>query len=363
MPGSRVARRRRPDYIAAMLRSPWRRLAALVVTAGLAVLAVFLLWWSAAGPSVRALATADPRGWFAHLAHGSLRREEARVRAFGASLRRLEPAPPRGTRFFFATLPSSAGFEAGNGALLRSLYHDPSLESYSYSQFGDTTAGDRPCRFLWWDGAEVRPLYPGATDPFFQVGCDLLLLDRPRGATHAFRRSLAAGGTREDDLYWLGWSLLWSGERDAAESAWRLFGAHDDPAEWTRNFTAVRTTLYERRDTLAARRELLAAIRAGIGQPHTHAILGEVMAPRGGIDTKYGLLELMVAGRLNPNDLLARRELVLGLASIGLGERALAELDAMKPLDAGWRADSTLVALERRLRAAPAAPPGAVSSR
>ena len=125
----------------------------------------------------------------------------------------------------------------------------------------------------------------------------------------------------------------------------------------------MRTTLYERRDPLTARRELNAAIRAGIGQPHPHAILGEVLLARGGIDVKYGLLELQVARRLNPRDLLARRELVLGLASIGLGQRALDELDAMKPLDAGWRADSTLVALERRLRVASAGPAGVVSFR
>ena len=322
---------------------------------GWIALSVALLWWNAAATSVPGFAVApDPWGWTSHLTPAYFRREDTLIRELSASLERVEPAPPHDTRFYFVRLPSYAGFQMGNGALIRRLYRDPSLESYFYSRFDETTAGQHPCRFLWWDGAAIRPLYPGTDDPFFQVGCDLLLLDLPRGATHAFRRSLAAGGNREDALYWLGWSLLWSGERDAAETAWGMSGAHDDSVEWNRNFTAVRTTLYERRDTLAARRELLAAIRAGIGQPHPHAILGELMLARGGIETKYGLLELLVARRLNPRDLLARRELVLGLASIGLDERALDELDAMKPLDAGWRADSTLVALERRLRVASA---------
>lgn len=324
---------------------------------GWVALCVALFWWNAAATSVRAFAVSpDPWGWTSHLTPGYFRREEALIGDLGRDLERLEPAPPRGTRFYFATLPSYAGFQMGNGALIRRLYGDPSLESYFYSQFDDSTAGDHPCRFLWWDGAGLRSLYPGAEDPYFQVGCDLLLLDRPRGATHAFRRSLATGGNHDDALYWLGWALLGSGERNAAESAWRMFGATDDSIEWKRSFMAVRTTLYERRDTLTARRELNAAIRAGIGQPHPHAILGEVMAARGGIDLKYGLLELQVASRLNPRDLLARRELILGLASIGLGERALDELEAMKPLDAGWRADSTLVGLERRLRATTSAP-------
>jgi len=321
---------------------------------GWVVLCAALLWWHAAGTSIRAFAVTNrPWGWTSHLTTWYFSRGATLASSMAKSLRRREPDPPHGTRFFFATLPPYAGFQMGNGALIRTLYRDPSLESWFYSQFGDTTAGDRPCRFDWWDGADIQPLYPGLANPFFQVGCDLLLLDRPRGAAHAFRRSLAAGGTREDDLYWLGWALLWSGDRDGAESAWKDFGARDDSATWRRNFQAVRTTLFDERDTLTARRQLITAIRSGVGLPQPHAILGELLFAKGGVDVKYGLLELQVATWLDPRILFARRELVLGLAGIGMNDRALAELDSLKTRDPGWRADSTLVPLERHLRAGP----------
>ena len=177
-------------------------------------------------------------------------------------------------------------------------------------------------------------------------------VERPAGAAHAFRRAIAAGGSREDNLYWLGWASLWSGDRPGAEAVWKLFGARDDPEAHTARFLEVRSLLYEQRDTLSARRKLLEAIRAGIGYPHPHAALGELLLARGGEHAKYGLLELKVATWLNPNDLLARRELVAGLAAIGMDDAARETLAALQRDDAGWRADSSLARvralLERR---------------
>src|SRR4030095_15830619 len=88
----------------------------------------------------------------------------------------LEPAPPRHTRFFFATLPPWAGFQMGNGALVRALYHDTTLASHFYSEFSESTAAGAPVRLLYWDGVALAPLYPDARDLFFQVGSDLRLI-------------------------------------------------------------------------------------------------------------------------------------------------------------------------------------------
>src|ERR1044072_4919491 len=141
-----------------------------------------LLWWHAGGAGARAFAIADNRWvWTSHLTPFYFQRAGALTDSLSRELRRIEPHPPAHARFYFATLPSWAGFQMGNGALIRELYRDSTLASYFYSQSSDTTADGGPCRFLFWDGRRLKPLYSSARDPWFQVGSDLMLLDRPAG--------------------------------------------------------------------------------------------------------------------------------------------------------------------------------------
>jgi hypothetical protein len=322
-----------------------RRLSRL---AGVA-LVVALLWWHAGGSAVRAFAVRpDPWGWTSHLTAFYFERAAALTADLSRDLRAAEPAPAPGTRFFFAILPPWAGFQMGNGALVRSLFRDPSLESHFYTQFSESTAAAHPCRFLYWDGDALRPLYPGARDRWFQVGSDLLLLDRPAGAAHAFRRGLAAGEAANDHLYWLGWAELWRGRRGAAEAAWSALGARDDSTAWRVSLRAARTALVDERDTLRARRLLAQAIMHGMGRPEAHAVLGPLLMP---IQPKYGLLELKVAAWLNPLDWMARRDLALGLLEARLHEAARRELDHYARLRPGWRDEPEVARADERLRA------------
>jgi hypothetical protein len=296
--------------------------------AGFALLAAVLLWWHAGGAAVRAFAVApDPWGWTSHLTAFYFERGARLTADLARDLRAGDPAPPPGTRFFFATLPPWAGFQMGNGALVRALYRDASLESHFYSQFSESTAALHPCRFLYWDGDSLRPLYRGVSDPWFQVGSDLLLLERPRGAMHAFRRGLAEGGERRDHLYWLGWASLWAGRRDLAEDAWQALGARDDTTAWRTALRIAHTSLAELGDTLGARAALALAIQHGIGRPEAHAVLGPLLLP---IQPKYGMLELKVATWLKPDDWLARRDLALALARARLDVAARREIDAYR---------------------------------
>ena len=314
---------------------------------GWPLLAGALLWWHAGGTAVRAFAVEDrPWGWTSHLTSYYFERAATLTGTLSRQLLELEPAPPRGTRFFFATLPPWAGFQMGSGALVRELYRDPSLESWYYSQYSETTAADRPCRFFYWDGRALRPLYAHAADPGFQVGSDLLLLNRPAGAAHAFRRGLAAGGERSDLLYWLGWSELWRGRRREAEAAWLEFGARDDSLRWATEIVSANHALASR-DTLGARRHLAAALYTGIGRPLAHAVLGELLL---GSQPKYALLELSVAVWLNPEDLRTRRLLTAGLARARLDDSALRNLEAIEARDVLWRSDPELVRLDTSLR-------------
>jgi hypothetical protein len=305
-----------------------------------------LLWWHAGASAGRAFAIRDDRwSWTSHLTPFYFERGAELTRTLAGELKRIEPAPAGGTRFFFATLPPWAGFQMGNGALVRALYRDPSLESYFYSEYSDSIAAGRPCRFLFWNGIALERLYPRLAAPWFQVGGDLILLGRPAGARDAFRRGLSEGGDRADLLYWLGWTELWTGRRDAGEAAWRQLGAHDDSLQWSKHLRLAHDALTEG-DSLRARRELAQALHFGIGRPEAHAVLGELLAPN---QPKYAMLELTVAVWLKPNDWIARRALALALGNAHLDQGAARELEALKPLYPEWREDPLVAQLERRL--------------
>lgn len=314
-------------------------------------LVAVLLWWHAGGSATRAISVVEaPWGWTSHLTSGYFERAATLTDSLGRQLLRLEPKPPPGARFFFATLPPFAGFQMGNGAQVRALYRDTTLASYFYSRFSDSTAANRPARFFYWNGVELTPLYARTREPFFQVGTDLLLLDRPQGAEHAFLRGLAEGGNRMDHLYWLGWTEYWLGRRGAAEAAWTRFGARDDSLYWIAHLRAAHNAVTAG-DTIAARRHLAKAIEFGIGRPEAHAVLGELLAAKGPEDSKYGMLELKVATTLSPEDWLARRELLRHLVAARLDDAARRELETLKSIHPEWRGDSTIVRAARTLSA------------
>jgi hypothetical protein len=317
-----------------------------------AALSGLLLWWHAG-------ATAPPRGgsqafsvvespwtWTSHLTPQYFDRVVVLTGRLSSELRRVVPSPAPQTRFFFATLPPYAGFQMGNGALIRALYRDSTLASHFYSRFSDSTAADYPVELLYWDGAGLERLYPRSADLFFQAGTDLLLLEEPRGASHAFRRALNGGENRKDNLYWLGWAELWEGERDDAEAVWKALGARDDSVAWRKALRQARDALYDDRDTLKARRLLAEAIESGIGRPEAHAVLGTLMVPN---NPKYGLLELKVAAWLNPRDWLSRRDLAVGLAELRLEGPAAHELQTLVAEFPILAADSSVVRAQRSL--------------
>ncbi len=313
---------------------------------GLAALIAGLLWLHAGSSATRGFAVNNsPWTWSSHLTSAYFERAAALTDSMSVQLKRLEPDPPADARLFFATLPPYAGFQMGNGALVRELYRKPQIESHFMSQFSDSTAGTHPCRFLYWDGESLAPLYTRGTDVYFQVGCDLLLLDRLERGLYAFRRGAAAGESRRDLLYWISWGELWAGRRAAAERAWTELGFSDDSLSWITHLRDAHNALVDG-DTLASRRQLTAAIQYGVGRPEAHAVLGELLTGR---NTKYGLLELKVATRLNPRDWVARAALARGLASVQLDDPARYELAALLTQQPELRGDSTLAALQHEL--------------
>ena len=313
---------------------------------GWAVLTTLLLVWHAGVSATPTFAIRDtPWVWTAHFTTFYCQRGAELAGTLRRELKAYEPSPPHGTRFYFATLPPWAGFQVGNGPFLRAMYRDPSLAGHFYSEFAESTAADHPCRFVHWDGLRFQPIYPATPEPWFQVGTDLLLFGRPAGAAHAFHRGLAAGEVPVDHLYWLGWAELWSGRRAAAEAAWQAFGARDDSTLYLARMTEARDRLLAA-DTLAARRKLFEAIRAGIGRPEAHGALGELLESK---QLKYALLEAKVATFLNPLDYRAQHQLVRGLVEVRLDDAARAAFEQMQQVEPGWARDSTVAAARRTL--------------
>jgi hypothetical protein len=99
-------------------------------------------------------------------------------------------------------------------------------------------------------------------------------------------------------------------------------------------------------DTLKARRELVEAVRTGMGYPEAHAMLGLLLQR---VNSKYALLETKVAADLKPDDWLARRDLVNGLVDARLDEPATRQLERLKMIMPDWRRDTVAVSLEQRL--------------
>jgi hypothetical protein len=304
------------------------------------------LWCHGVAAESRTFAVAeDAWGWTSHLNAAYFQRAAALTDTLARQMVEREPKPAHGTRFFFATLPPWAGFQMGNGALIRSTYRDTSLRSYFYSQFSESSAAWAPVRVLYWDGMTLSQLYPRASEPWFEIGSDLYLFDRPAGAAHAFHRGLADGQSRFDLLYWLGWAELVQGHRDAAEHAWIDAGLREDTTGWFQAMRRARTAL-DQRDSLGARRALADAIMRGPGQPLPHAVLGQLML-RG--NPKYALMELSVATWLKPDDRESQRALVIGFAEQRLDEQARAHLARIEAMDREWRRDTTLAAVVRKM--------------
>lgn len=322
-------------------------------TTWLASTLVLLLWHAlvSAAPSFAVVET--PWSTTSHLTAHYFERGAQLTSRMRAALARVEPSPVRGTRFWFATLPEFAGFQMGNGPAIRDLYRDPTLESYFYSQFAESTAAEHACVFLFWNGVDFERLYASARDPFFQVGTDLLLLDRPAGAAWAFRRALANGESASEVYPWLGWAQLWRGRRAEAEAAWTRFGAADDPVLHVAHLRAAKTAL-DAGDTTSAKRALFDAMKAGIGRPEPHAVLGELLRAK---SPKFALLETLVATRLQPDDWRARRDLVAGMLEARLDDRAATELAALRRIHPNWSGDPIAAGLERTLAARRAGAP------
>jgi tetratricopeptide (TPR) repeat protein len=307
-----------------------------------------LLWLHAGACQMRAFAVAErPWVWTSRVTPFFVARGADYVRRLSGQMLRLEPAPPPDARFFFATLPPYAGFQAGNGALLRALYRRPDLRSYFYSQFSESTAGSAPCDFFYWDGARVKRLYRATQDRFIQVAGDLLLFDRSAGARHALRRALAAGEDPREAYYWLGWAWLYEGDRARAEEAWRRMGARDSALAYWRALDVAQHA-EARGDTVAAQRLYLSAVAWHVGRPEVHRRLGELLIAR---EPKYALLELQVALFLDPTDSTSRRRLAIGLARLGLLEQVVRQIEDLWSRYPSLRADRELQAAFAAARA------------
>jgi hypothetical protein len=223
---------------------------------------------------------------------------------------------------FFADLPASIGWQAGDGPLLRWAYRDTSLRSYLMNQFSIERARRGPVLFFVGAGDSLRDL----TDdpmilPSFAYG--MILSGRPDAAVDALTLAIARVPSDRDLRYWRAWARLGAGDSAGALSDLRAAGI--EPASRIgRGENALAAGGIA--DT-AARVSQLVALRARAGlHPQVHARLAALWLASPA-HRKDGAIEAYAFRILAPDDPDAWRKLASAQLAEGLHEPALRSLE------------------------------------
>ncbi len=188
------------------------------------------------------------------------------------SLQRQRPKLAANSTLFFAQVPVSAGFQMGDGALLRIAYRDTSLRSYFLTDFSSARAARGPMLFFVAEGDTLRD---HSADPMVipSLAYSMLLTDHPQSALDALDLARRLGDDPAGIQAWRPWPLLALGRR--AEAVALLHASGQDtalakPAELAPLLVAPTDTLRQ-----------IALLREAIGRhsldPRLHGRLAQLL--------------------------------------------------------------------------------------
>ena len=260
--------------------------------------------------------------WQSHVNKHYLDRAMGTIDQYLQQLRQARPTLPARSTVFFANLPVSSGWQAGDGPLLRWAYRDSSLRSYYLTDFSRERAERGPLFFFTVEGDSLRDR---TTDPALlpSLAYSLLVVERPRAAADAI--DIAVSRTRGDSelLYWRAWARLATGDSLGAASDLAASGVRP-----TRSLPggAQDLALVAIKDT-AARIVRLSALRAQAGlNPWVHARLAALcLASRARL--RQGVIEAYAFRVLAPEDPDAWRKWASAQLAEGQHEPALRSLE------------------------------------
>lgn len=229
-----------------------------------------------------------------HVNRHYLTRATRRVSFYLAQMLRLEPSLPHRSVVFFGNMPSSLGWQAGDGPLLRWAYRDTSLRSWYVTQFDEARASRGPVYFFTADKDTLRDRTHEAGFAL-SVAYTLMLGDRPGPALRAMDLASAAQPGWNEAPYWRAWPLWARGDTLAAKQ--ELAAAGMRPVRSTREprFPGAAS------DSAALRRWLLASRAEAALDPWVHEQLSEFALSRPG-GRASGALEAYALLVLSPED-------------------------------------------------------------
>jgi hypothetical protein len=235
--------------------------------------------------------------WQSHVNRHYLSRAMGTNARYLAAMKSARPTLPRNSTVFFANLPPSLGFQAGDGPLVRWAYRDSSLRSYFVTEFSPARAARGPMFFF---AVEGDSLADHTNDPMIlpSFAYSMLLSERPGAASDVLDLALAripATPLLHQLRAWARWA---SGDTVGAKKDLVSAGLRPErrvPAAIRREFASGVS------DTARAIQRLMAARDSAALDPWVHARLAALcLATRGWY--KSGVVEAFAFRALAPDD-------------------------------------------------------------
>lgn len=149
--------------------------------------------------------------WQSHVNRHYVDRSLVTIERYLSQLRSARPKLARRTTIFFANIPPSSGWQAGDGPLVRWAYRDSSLRSYYLTQFSKARASRGPVLFFAVeDGSLKDKTSDGQMLPSFAFS--MILAEKPLAAVDALDASLDSGRAPSAPTYWRGLARIASGD-------------------------------------------------------------------------------------------------------------------------------------------------------
>ncbi len=270
-----------------------------------AAVVVLLAWGSQIGRTVDEFQT-SPNAWSttSHVNRFYLDRALPQLTRTIDALKRVRPTLPRNATVFFGSLPQFAGFQAGDGPLVRWAYRDSSLRSYFISGFSKARAARGPVVILVADAGSLHE--SDNPEDLMAIGISSALTDHPELGRDLLRYSIEQGATKRLATYAIGVVSWMCADTTGAAAAFADAAVALAPGP-APGLPAARA--------LAAAGDTLNAIGAMLGMlsrhgldPELHAALAELCLTQPS-ERAMASLECLASTILAPRDPMAWRRL------------------------------------------------------
>jgi hypothetical protein len=294
--------------------------------------------------------------WQSHVNRHYVDRSLATIERCLAQMKAARPTLPRHSTVFFANVPVSSGWQAGDGPLLRWAYGDSTLRSYFMTQFTRAKAARGQVFFF---AVEDGALLDRTDDPLIlsSFAYSMLIAERPAPAIEALDLAIERGETRASSAslspahaaaasglrYWRAWARWANGDTLGAKADLAAIGVSEE-----RRLSADELRAPAPTDTAAAIEHLGRLVkRAGL-EPRLHARLATMSLASNG-PLQRGVIEAFAYRTLAPDDPRAWRLWAAAQLAENQSGPALASLERYAALE-GAHPDAEAERVIRSLR-------------